>query len=161
METRSTSLEASTDLPIPESVWAAFISNATALCAELFPQALVSVAVVDAAGIRQLNKRYRGVDAATDVLSFPADERAAPLSAAEARALQGHAGDIALCWDAVAAQATANANPLLTEASALMAHSLLHLAGYDHRNDEEQAVMDRLTVKLCSAAGVEVEHFGH
>jgi probable rRNA maturation factor len=131
------------------------------MCTSLFPAAEVALRIVSAEQIRELNRNYRGVDEATDVLSFPAAELRRPLTASELKSLCGHAGDIALAWDFVVRQARANANTPVAEALALLAHGLLHLAGYEHRDDAEQLVMDRLTRDLCREVGIEVQNFGH
>ena len=117
----------------------------------LLPHGVVALRAVSAAGIRQLNRDYRAVDQATDVLSFP--------SSCENQ--HGHAGDIALCWTAVERQAQSNGNTVETEAVALVAHGLLHLAGFDHDSDKADRRMTDLTVKLCREAGIEVRDFGH
>lgn len=101
--------------------------------------------------LRELNRAYRGVDSATDVLSFPAGPGA----------LRHHLGDIALSWDAALRQARANGNSVEAEAAALLAHGMLHLAGYDHPDASAQIEMDEKTRELCRLAGYEVTNFGH
>lgn len=161
METRSTSLSAAAEVSIALTLWQSFLQSASQLTSLVFGSAEVALRVVDSAEIARLNALYRGVPAATDVLSFPALELVEPLPRYASRRLAGHVGDIALCWDAVCAQAQANGNTPHAEACALFAHSLLHLAGYDHLSEADQERMDKLTVELCKRAGVEVEHFGH
>lgn len=117
----------------------------------LFERGTIALRIVDAAAMRQLNRRHRGVDAPTDVLSFPAG----------AGSLRGHVGDIALCWDAVVRQARENGNAAEAEAAAVVAHALLHLAGHTHDTAERQAEMDAQTVALCRMAGYRVSGFGH
>jgi probable rRNA maturation factor len=117
----------------------------------LFPRKVVALRVVGAAAMRRLNRDFRGVDEPTDVLSFPADG-AWPHS---------HAGDIALCWDSVVRQAAANGNPVEAEAVALVAHGLLHLAGWEHADDDSQRAMNAQVHKLLKVAGIEVHSFGH
>jgi len=105
--------------------------------------------LLDAAAIRALNRAYRGVDQATDVLSFPSGEN------------KGFSGDIALNWEAVLSQAHANGNTPEAEAVALIAHGLLHLAGWDHQTDASARRMDIKTRELCSTVKIEVKCFGH
>ena len=116
----------------------------------LFPTEQVALRVMDDAAIRSLNRQFRNVDRATDILSFPADPSDHP-----------HRGDLALSWDAVQRQARDNGNTDVQEAAALLAHGMLHLAGHDHPDDESQAEMDRLTREICASAGIKVENFGH
>jgi len=145
-------LEASADADVPARSWLALVSAGELMAASLFRDRQVALRVVDGAEIRRLNRRFRGLDAATDVLSFPADDTLAA---------RGHAGDIALCWDAVLAQAGHNGNSPEAEAVALTAHGLLHLAGYDHESEASEARMNQRTVELCRLAGYEVSEFGH
>ena len=86
----------------------------------------VDVLVCDDRELRALNRRYRGKDRATDVLSFPAQGR-----------LQGEmAGDIAISADHAARNARRLGHSLGEELKILILHGLLHLAGYDHESDD-------------------------
>jgi probable rRNA maturation factor len=93
----------------------------------------VAVAVVSDKRIRQLNRRYRGYDYATDVLSFPAADAAgdpAPL------AMNGFwLGDIVIGRGIARRQARAAGHSERTELRVLALHGLLHLIGYDHERD--------------------------
>ncbi len=83
--------------------------------------------------VRALNARFRGKDAPTNVLSFPALQTA-----------QGHLGDIALAYGVCAREATAQGKPLADHLSHLVVHGVLHLLGYDHEVDAQaQAMEDR------------------
>lgn len=77
--------------------------------------------------IRDLNRRFRRKDKATDVLSFPAAE-------AFGKAAQ-IAGDLAISLETAARQAAAFKHPLETEVKILILHGILHLAGMDHEAD--------------------------
>src|ERR1700754_1635415 len=79
--------------------------------------------------LRELNLHFRGVDKATDVLSFPALPEAGS---------SGHDGDLAISLETAAAQAQEHGHPLQVEVKILMLHGLLHLAGYDHERDRGQ-----------------------
>jgi probable rRNA maturation factor len=151
MDSVAVQLEASADIDVPPRSWTAILAAAAGIASELFPSGTVALRVSTDLAIRRLNLDYRGVDAATDVLSFPAGPGAA----------RGHHGDIALSWDAVLRQSGANRNTPEAEAAALLAHALLHLAGYDHPTPETQEVMDIRTRELCLCAGYEVDSFGH
>jgi probable rRNA maturation factor len=72
--------------------------------------------------LRRLNLRFRGLDYATDVLSFPSDSGNAP-------------GEIAISLDRASAQAAGYGHSLLDEIRILMLHGVLHLAGMDHETD--------------------------
>jgi len=75
--------------------------------------------------IREFNRRYRGQDKATDVLSFPADGGAG----------QGFAGDIAISAEMAARSARRFGHTPAEEVKILLLHGVLHLAGYDHESD--------------------------
>lgn len=79
--------------------------------------------------LRELNLQFRGMDKATDVLSFPALPEAAN---------SDHGGDLAISLETAAAQAEEHGHPLQVEVKILILHGLLHLAGYDHERDRGQ-----------------------
>ena len=89
----------------------------------------LSVAVVSDARVRSLNRRYRGVDRATDVLSFPASP---PSHRATSRRCLG---DIVIARGVARRQAREAGHSELTEWRVLALHGLLHLLGYDHERD--------------------------
>lgn len=149
MEIKTKQLEAAADVDVPPRLWADVVSAATTICEELFPGSCVALRAVDDAAIRRLNRDFRGVDAPTDVLTFPDDDASA------------NAGDIALNWQAAVRQARQHGHSPAAEAVALIAHGMLHLAGYDHDSDAAQRLMDRRTRELCNLAGFEVKSFGH
>ncbi len=86
--------------------------------------------------IRRLNREWRAVDEATDVLSFPARYT----DPAGRRTI----GDIAVCWEVARRRAAAGRRAPAREAAALALHGLLHLLGYDHERDQgEMAAVER------------------
>lgn len=106
----------------------------------------VGVALVSGARVRVLNRRYRGHDEATDVLSFPVD-------AADRRLGRGAVGawlgDIVIARDVARRQARAAGHSERTELRVLALHGLLHLLGYDHEQDagRMRRVEERLRLK--------------
>lgn len=93
----------------------------------------VSVSLVDNIEIRELNRDYRGVDRETDVLSFPMEDDFGldlPLL-----------GDIIISVEKALEQSQDYGHSLERELAYLTAHSMFHLMGYDHMNDEEKLVM--------------------
>lgn len=74
--------------------------------------------------LRALNRKFRGKDCATDVLSFPS--------------INGDAGEIAISFDRAAEQAAAHGHSTDDELRILMLHGALHLAGMDHETDSGQ-----------------------
>jgi probable rRNA maturation factor len=79
--------------------------------------------------VRKLNRQFRGMDKATDVLSFPVSSEDPS---------GGHGGDLAISLEIAAAQANEHGHPLQTEVKILILHGLLHLAGFDHERDRGQ-----------------------
>jgi probable rRNA maturation factor len=86
----------------------------------------VTVLLTTDASIRGLNRRFRGKNKATDVLSFPA----------EGLGTEGMAGDLAISVTTALRQASGQSHSLSTEIKVLILHGLLHLAGYDHEVDD-------------------------
>ena len=88
----------------------------------------VTVLLTTDEAIRGLNRRFRGKNKATDVLSFPAGGLGA----------EGIAGDVAISVTSALGQAAEQGHSLSTEIKVLILHGLLHLAGYDHEGDDGQ-----------------------
>lgn len=104
----------------------------------------VVIRIVDLPEMRELNKRYRGKNAPTNVLSFPAGEVPGP------RPLLG---DIAICAPVVEAEAAEQNYPLEAHWAHLCMHGVLHLLGYDHIHAAEADVMEALEVRLLAELG--------
>ncbi len=115
----------------------------------------IGVTVVDADEIRELNRDYRGNDSVTDVLSFPQyddmDELAADLTDEEVTAL---IGDVVICYDRVLSQAEEFGTGVTREFVYLFTHSILHLMGYDHMEEEERRVMRAREEEILDSIGV-------
>lgn len=90
---------------------------------------------------RELNRRFRGRDYATNVLTFVYPERR-PL-----------AGDIALCAPVVAREARAQGKRLDAHYAHLVVHGVLHLQGHDHERDDEAQRMERLETRIVRGLG--------
>ncbi len=89
----------------------------------------VTVLLTTDAAIRDLNRRFRGKDQATDVLSFPAK------LLQNTKPAERVAGDVAISVETARKQAAEQGHTLAVELRVLMLHGLLHLAGYDHQTD--------------------------
>lgn len=109
----------------------------------------LAVAVVDAAAIRDLNRRYRHRDRPTNVLSFPADP-VAGLPDGGALFL----GDIVLCAPLVADEAAAAGRPVNSHWAHLCVHGALHLGGYDHLMTGEAERMEALETRILKTFGI-------
>ena len=106
----------------------------------------VHVAVVSDARVRALNRRYRQIDRATDVLSFPAAAHA------DAPVARRFLGDIVIARGVARKQAQAAGHAESTEIKVLALHGLLHLLGYDHERDH--GAMARLERRLRQKGGL-------
>lgn len=93
----------------------------------------VSISFVGDEEIRELNRDYRGVDKTTDVLSFPMDD--------EFKIDERILGDVVINTKRVIEQADEFGHSNTRELSYLTVHSILHLLGYDHMEDNEKKEM--------------------
>ena len=105
---------------------------------ELEPGTGLAIRLSDDASLRELNRTHRGADEPTDVLSFGAEEgEAFPAAPGEPRYL----GDIAVSLEAVERQAAEAGLAAKDELAHVVLHGVLHLLGYDHLNDADDAAM--------------------
>lgn len=113
---------------------------------------IIGLTFTDDDDIRALNKEYRGIDRATDVLSFPLYERDD-----EIELLDGEPapfGDIVLSVPHAEAQAAEYGHSVEREVCYLVVHGLMHLAGYDHIAPEDKNEMRAEEEALLNAVGV-------
>nr|WP_293899188.1 rRNA maturation RNase YbeY [Phenylobacterium sp.] len=103
----------------------------------------VTLLLTDDATVRDLNARFRGQDAATNVLSFPA----APNP-------EDHLGDVALAYGVCAREAAEQGKPFGHHLQHLTVHGVLHLLGYDHIGDDEAEAMEGLERAVLAGLGV-------
>ncbi len=97
----------------------------------------VSITFVDDEEIRVLNNKFRKIDKATDVLSFPLLDNFEDIDESECVFL----GDIVISVDKAIAQAEEFGHSLRREITFLTIHSMLHLLGYDHMEEDEEKEM--------------------
>lgn len=107
----------------------------------------ITIVLTDDRQLHELNLDYLGVDAPTDVLSFPASEMDPETGTA-------YLGDIILSIPRAIAQAQAGGHPVEAEAQLLVVHGTLHLLGYDHATEEEKAVMWGEQAKVLEKLGL-------
>ncbi len=136
-----------------------------ALDYEHFPfEAEVSVTLVDLDRIRQINREYRQIDQPTDVLSFPLIDYPAPGDFSEIERADDYCfnpdsgeavlGDIVLCIPKVISQSRDYGHSSRREFAFLIAHSMLHLMGYDHMTDLERIDMERRQSEILDQLGI-------
>lgn len=113
----------------------------------------ISVSIVDNEEIRQINRQFRKIDRATDVLSFP---MLTFMEGEEAEVNENGEmilGDIIISLERAKEQAAEYGHSLQREIAFLTAHSMLHLLGYDHMEPEEEAEMFRRQKEILLLAG--------
>jgi probable rRNA maturation factor len=112
----------------------------------------LSIVLTDDAQLRQLNRDYLGVDAPTDVLSFPSAETDPETDAV-------YLGDILISVPRAREQAGAAGHPLEAEVQLLVVHGALHLLGHDHAEAEDKSRMwaaQAAILESIGLAGIEI-----
>ncbi len=115
----------------------ALLERAARFTLDLEPDAAtadMTIVLTDDTQLRELNREFLGVDAPTDVLSFPADEE-------DPETGIPYLGDILISIPRAAQQAQAAGHPVEAEVQLLVVHGTLHLLGHDHAEAEEKARM--------------------
>jgi probable rRNA maturation factor len=108
----------------------------------------VTIAILSDSKVKALNKRFRGLDHATDVLSFPSSAQ----GRSEVRKGPKFLGEIVIARGIAQKQAKNLAHPTKIELRVLALHGLLHLLGYDHQVDDGK--MARAEARLRRKAGL-------
>lgn len=122
-------------LKLDTAAWSRFAAKALDAIGK--GEASATIAFVSDTSIRKLNRQFRGIDKATDVLSFPSDDAL---------------GDIAISVETAARHAKENDLSFDDEVAQLILHGLLHLAGYDHETDNGE--MNKLELRLRRKLGI-------
>ena len=135
------------EIEVEDAAWTAALADVEALCrraaAAAGPEGGVNILLTDDTKVHDLNLRFLGKDAATNVLAFPA-----------VATLDGELGDIALAFGVCAREAVAQGKSLADHTRHLVIHGVLHLMGYDHQDDAEAQAMEDLERKLLTSLGV-------
>ena len=113
-----------------------------------------SLSIVDGESIRQLNREYRGVDSVTDVLSFPQFDSEEELQDWDMDGEELMIGDVVICTDRAKEQAEEFGHSYERELIYLFVHSLFHLFGYDHMEEEDKKVMRAKEEKVMDWLGL-------
>ncbi len=107
----------------------------------------ITIVLTDDAQLHELNREFLGVDAPTDVLSFPSEE-IDPETGAQ------YLGDIIISIPRAMLQAQAGGHPVEAEVQLLVVHGTLHLLGHDHAEAEEKARMWQAQAEVMSRLGL-------
>jgi probable rRNA maturation factor len=132
--------------PVAQLNEAALVRFVTKACKAAKLKGSVNVVVTSSREMRSLNRRFRGQDKPTDVLSFPPTAEFA----------NGLAGDVAISQDIAAKNAQVMGHAPAEEIKILALHGVLHLAGYDHESDDGEMGREenRLRRKLGLPVGL-------
>jgi probable rRNA maturation factor len=120
----------------------------------------VTVLACDDARIAGLNADFRGKARPTNVLSWPAEDRAAdqpgamPAPAGPDPTGVIELGDIAIAYDTCAGEAAAAGRPMADHVTHLLVHGTLHLLGFDHERDADATLMEGLEVEILGNMGI-------
>ena len=131
-------------------------------------EAEVNLLLTENAQIHEMNKEFRGIDRATDVLSFPMIDYPEPGTfdfleeqedCFDPESGELTLGDIVISKEKVLAQAEEYGHSPMREYAFLIAHSVLHLTGYDHMEDEERQVMEQKQREIMERLDILRYHF--
>lgn len=111
----------------------------------------LSIVIEDDERLHALNKEFLGIDAPTDVLSFPSGEEDVD---PETGTL--YLGDIIISFERAAEQASASGHNTQSEIQLLVVHGVLHLLGYDHAEPDEKAEMWSIQADILKSLGVQI-----
>lgn len=124
----------------------------------------INLTITDNAEIQQINKEFRDIDKPTDVLSFPMVDYEEPFDFSIAEESPGDyfnpesgellLGDIVISTEKVISQAEEYGHGILREYCFLIVHSMLHLFGYDHIEEDDRTIMEKLQEEIMNAAGI-------
>lgn len=127
-------------------------------------EATVNLLITDNEGIREYNRDYRNIDRETDVLSFPNVDFETPGDFGMTMGRQADyfdpdtgeliLGDVIISADKVIEQAENYGHDQKREFAFLVAHSMLHLCGYDHMEDAERLVMEEKQESILRGLGI-------
>ncbi|RDV84351.1 rRNA maturation RNase YbeY [Ammonifex thiophilus] len=118
-----------------ENGWLSAVRRAAELTLDLLGpkrEVEVGITLLDDDGIRELNRRYRGKDAPTNVLAFPMGEEDPPVLLL---------GDVVISLETARSEAEEEGKEIEEKLAHLTVHGVLHLLGYDHETDAEEALM--------------------
>jgi probable rRNA maturation factor len=107
----------------------------------------MTIVLTDDAQLHELNREYLGVDAPTDVLSFPASE-------SDPETGTPYLGDILVSIPRAKQQAEAAGHSIEDEVQLLVVHGTLHLLGHDHAEAAEKALMWKAQTEVMSGLGL-------
>jgi probable rRNA maturation factor len=109
----------------------------------------LTILLADDATVQDLNRRFRGIDKPTNVLSFPAEDDAPRPAGAHAVL-----GDVAIAFETTRREAASEGISVADHLAHLVVHGVLHLRGYDHEHPADAEVMEALEVAILARHGI-------
>ena len=151
--------EGALDLKLPYEELATKVADAVLDYEKCPYEAQVELLLTMNEEIRQMNLEFRGIDRATDVLSFPMTEFPSPVSGSDDSSFDPETGElmlgnIVISKERAKEQAEEYGHSVEREFAFLIAHSMLHLLGYDHMEDEERLVMEKKQREVLEMLGI-------
>jgi len=153
-------VQLSVEVTAPCPAWRRECAEATALAGqaarlvllrgEAPVDAVVDITLADDDAQRSLNRIWRGTDAPTNVLAFPAADPSVPVPEGAPLLL----GDVVLAFETVCREAAEQEKPLADHLRHLVVHGVLHLLGYDHDDDDDAATMEAREIAILAELGV-------
>lgn len=158
--------ETGSDFRFPVKEIAEMVANQVLIMENGPEKVQINLLITDNQGIREFNREYRNIDKDTDVLSFPNINFTHPGDFSVVKDAGCRAdffdpesdelilGDIIISADRVKSQAKEYGHSEKREFAFLVAHSMLHLCGYDHMNPKEAGVMEEKQENALKAVGI-------
>ncbi len=131
---------------VPSALLLTAAGKAQAACGSV--DADLSIVISDDEDVRILNQRFLGINAPTDVLSFPAGD-------IDPETGRGYLGDVIISMPRALAQAVQRGHSTEAELQVLVVHGVLHLLGYDHATSAEKKRMWSIQGKILAALGLD------
>ena len=132
-----------------EADWLQSVAGGTLAAQASGPDVEMEVVITGQQKMRQLNRQYRSQDRPTDVLAFPMTigEEAGFRTAPEG---SRHLGGVIISYPQALIQAQERGHPVKKEVAVLIVHGILHLLGYDHRDDQGERRMEERQAAILS-----------
>lgn len=151
------------EIVLDAGAWSSAVPDFEATCRRAAAAALatrrpgrpsaMAIVLSDDTTVQELNRRWRGKDAATNVLAFPT-ETPAEVELSRGAGPELPLGDVVVALETVLREATASGKPPTHHLAHLVIHGTLHLLGLDHADDDQAAHMEALEVQLLAGLGV-------
>jgi len=156
MNTQQQHIEIQTEVPLEDvDLTLLKVASLATLRHQGFSEASeITIVITDDAALRELNRRFRGVDKPTDVLSFSDDTRGPFAGGGEG--FPRYLGDIVISLPRALAQSEAAGCDVVAELQLLIVHGTLHLLGYDHADPASKTQMWAAQEAILQLLGIDI-----